>query len=190
MYGLTGACVLAKWFWQEEIFSGYLQGERQHSSVLPMFTLDWDLFSPVFFSFSISSDLKPGRIILTCLKAIFNLTLSFSSSPMNVNHWANIQGQLIQATLRCAKIKHHLVLFSPPFLKSFFLVQRMVWCQGCHNRCSSCKSLFCRSLPLTFTPSWVPIWRSVFHTCSTGWGWSVLGWMYMIPGMCKMIEAC
>lgn len=104
-------------------FSGYLRGERQLSSVLPMFTLDWDLFSLVFFSFSISSDLKPGRIILTCLKAIFNLTLSLSSSPMNVNHRANIQGQLIQPTLCRAKIKHFLVplcFFSPPLFKKLF----------------------------------------------------------------------
>lgn len=101
----TSACVLSKCSWQQKVFSGFLQGERQLRSVLPVFTLDWDLFSLVFFSFPISSDLKPGRIILTCLKAIFNLTLSFSSSPMNVNHRANIQGQLIQPTLRHTKIK-------------------------------------------------------------------------------------
>lgn len=168
----TDACVLSKWFWQQKIFSGYLQGERQLRSVLPMFTLDWDLFSLVFFSFPISSDLKPGRIILTCLKAIFNLTLSFSSSPMNVNHRANIQGQLIQPTPRRAERKTFscspllfLLFFSSSFpFKKLFLVQRMLWCQGCHSRCGSCKSLFCRSLPLTFTPSWVPIWRAVFLT--------------------------
>lgn len=101
----TGAYVLSKWFWQQKVFSGYLRGERQLRSVLPMFTLDWDLFSLVFFSFSISSDLKPGRIILTCLKAIFNLTRSFLSSPMNVNHRANIEGLLIRWTLSHAKIK-------------------------------------------------------------------------------------
>ena len=48
--------------------------------------------------------------------------------------------------------------------KSCFLVQRMLRCQGCHSRCGSCKSLFRRSLPLTFTTSWVPIWRAVFLT--------------------------
>lgn len=124
-----GACVLSKWSWQQKIFSGYLQGERQLHSVLPVFTLDWDLFSLVFFSFSISSDLKPGRIILTCLKAIFNLTLSFSSSPVNVNHRANIQGQLIQPTLCRVKIKH----FCVP--RSFFFPQKSCcfWYKECYD---------------------------------------------------------
>lgn len=40
----------------------------------------------MLFCFTISSDLKPGRITLMCLKAIVNLTLSFWSSPMNVNY--------------------------------------------------------------------------------------------------------
>lgn len=114
---IPGACVLSKRLWQHKIFSGYLQGERQLRSVLPMFTLDWDLFSLVFFSFSISSDLKPGRIILTCLKAIFNLTLSFSSSPMNVNHRANIQGELRLANTEPCENKTF------PFSRLFFLLR-------------------------------------------------------------------
>lgn len=131
-----------------------------------MFTLYWDLFSLVFFSFSISSDLQPGRITLTCLKAIFNLTLSFSSSPMNVNHRANTQGQLMQPMLCRAKIN---LLVSLGFRFSLFPLKVIFW----YNNCSDAKvatavavalNLFCRSLSLTFTPSWVPIWRSVFHT--------------------------
>lgn len=126
----TSAHVLSKWFWQQKVFPDFLEGERQLRSVLPVFTLDWDLFSLVFFSFSISSDLKPGRIILTCLKAIFSLTLSFSSSPMNVNHRANIQGQL---TLCRAKIKHFRVPFCFHFFYFFFSLKSCFWYKECYD---------------------------------------------------------
>lgn len=59
-----------------------------------------------------------------------------------------------------------LVIFILESWRKVFLVHLLLWCQGCsrRSRCSSCNFPFCRSLPLTFTSSWVPIWRAVFYT--------------------------
>lgn len=156
----SAPCALPKWCWQQEIFSGYLQGERHLRSVLLVFTLYWDLFSLAFFSFfPIFSDPRPGRII-TCLTAIFNLTRNFLNSPVNVKQRQNIQGEFIGPTLCFAKIKRFLAtlcFFSPPALQVVVGTKNLVILR-LPQQMWYLQILFCRSLPLTFTPSWVPIW--------------------------------
>lgn len=112
----TGASVSLKWFWQQQAFSDSKAPGLPTALLCPFrVPIIPGLVFLVFFSFPISSGLKPGRITSTCLSAISTLTLSF---------WMRIARQIPRDGLEVLhddRIKHFVVAVLFP-LAFFFLI--------------------------------------------------------------------
>lgn len=110
----TGAYVSLKWFRQQQAFSDSKSQGLPTALLCPFrVPIILGLVFLVFFSFPISSDLKPGRITSTCLSAISTLTLSF---------WMRIARQIPRDSLQVLhndRIKQRVVAIL--FLKYFFI---------------------------------------------------------------------
>lgn len=110
----TGASVSLKWFWQQQAFSDSKSPGLPTALLCPFrVPIILGLVFLVFFSFPISSDLKPGRITSTCLSAISTLTLSF---------WMRIARQIPRDSLEVLhddRIKHLVVAVLFPLSFSF-----------------------------------------------------------------------
>lgn len=140
----TGAYVSLKWFWQQQAFSDSKSPGLPTVLLCPFCVpIIPGLAFLVFFSFPISSDLKPGRITSTCLSAISTLTLSF---------WMRIaRPRDSLQVLHDDRIKHLVLAILFPLC--FFYLNEIIFIylytlyterQRNRNRCRSARSLFCR----------------------------------------------
>lgn len=184
------------------IFLGFLSvfGVVRDSSAMSfVFTLHWDLFSLVFFSFPISSDLKLARITPNPPQGNFQPDTEFLEFTHECESSSKYPGTAPAAdAMQCGNKLHVISNHHPPFpprlkkkKKAMFVKTDSNGAEVSSAGAVALKSPFCRLLSLTFTPSWAAIWRDASpRAASRTRGRVGRARVNTRSDACKMIETC